>query len=56
MIRGEVDYPIYSLLDDFRDCGIVPTCLENGPHWNETGNRIAAVAIYRCCLDEGYFD
>jgi hypothetical protein len=55
-MRGEVDYPVYSLLADFQNCGLFPTCFENDPHWNEAGNRIAADAIYRCCLEAGYFD
>lgn len=54
-IRGEVDYPIYSLLDDFRRTKVFPTCLEWDPHWTAEGARVAAEAIYEHCLVEGCF-
>ena len=54
-IRDEVDYPIYSLLDDFRHSEIFPTCLEWDPHWTAAGARVAAEAIYEDCLVEGCF-
>ena len=55
-IKGDVDYPIYSLLPDFQNSTIFPTVFDNDPHWNETGNQIAADAIYKYCLKERYFD
>ena len=55
-IRTEVDYPIYALLSDFQNTTVFPTCFYDDPHWNESGARIAAEAIYKYCLKDGYFD
>ena len=55
-IKDSVNYPIYSLLPDFRDSTVFPTVFDNDPHWNEEGNRIAVNAIYRYCAKEKYFD
>jgi len=46
-MRAEVGYPVRSLLDDFIATREFPTCFEDDPHWNATGHRIAAEAIYR---------
>ncbi|OAD23410.1 hypothetical protein THIOM_000761 [Candidatus Thiomargarita nelsonii] len=54
-IKNEVDYPIHSLLPDFQNTTIFPTCFDHDPHWNEEGARIAAEAIYKYCLEEGCF-
>jgi len=44
-LRGQVDYPINSLLETFRNAGVFPTCFEDDPHWNDAGTTIAARAI-----------
>lgn len=54
-IRDEVDYPIYSLLRDFQDTDVFPTCFDFDPHWNAEGSRVAAEAVYRDCLEVGCF-
>jgi len=41
------DYPIHSLLPDFVDSEVFPTTFEADPHWNESGNEIAAEAIHK---------
>jgi hypothetical protein len=46
-MRKQVDYPVHSLLPDFLASTEFPTCFDDDPHWNPTGNRIAATAIYR---------
>ena len=38
-------YPVHSLLDAFRSSDVFPTCLDDDPHWNPDGHRIAADAI-----------
>lgn len=43
--QERVDYPIYSLLETFRETEVFPTCFENDPHWNEAGAAVAAEAI-----------
>lgn len=54
-IRDELDYPMYSLLDDFQDTQVFPTCFNFDPHWNVHGSRVAAHAVYKDCLDAGCF-
>jgi hypothetical protein len=44
-LRGQVAYPVHSLLETFRDAGVFPTCFEHDPHWNDAGTTIAARAI-----------
>lgn len=46
-VAAEVDYPVHSLLTDFRETRVFPTCFRDDPHWNAAGARIAADAIYR---------
>ena len=46
-LRGEVDYPVLSLLEDFRETDVFPTCFEDDPHWNVAGHRVAGDAIAR---------
>lgn len=50
-IAPTVDYPIFSLLSDFQETEVFPTALDNDPHWTQAGNRVAADAVYRYCLD-----
>ena len=54
-IRPERPYPIYSLLDDFKQSNVFPTTWETDPHYNQAGAGIAALAIYRICLAGGCF-
>ena len=54
-LRSEVEYPIYSLLEDFQQTEVFPTCLEFDPHWTPAGARVAAEAVYEDCLAEGCF-
>ncbi len=37
--------PCLSLLPAFEGSGRFPTCFDDDPHWNETGNQIAADAV-----------
>jgi hypothetical protein len=46
-LRGKVPYPIVSLLPDFQQSKEFPLYLDNDPHWNAAGNRLAAEAILR---------
>ena len=48
-LRPRVPYPIYSLLDDFKQTRVFPTAFEDDPHWNAAGARVAAEAVYRYC-------
>lgn len=55
-LKLTVDYPIYSLLEDFRKTPIFPTCFYDDPHWNEAGNRIAAQGIANIAKAERLFE
>jgi len=46
-VRETVDYPVISLLEDFRQTEVFPTCFEDDPHWNPAGHGVAAQAILR---------
>ena len=54
-VRDEVSYPIYSLLDDFRNTDVFPTCFDRDPHWLPAGARVAAEAIYSYSLNADWF-
>ena len=41
-LAPEVDYPIFSLLEDFENSGVFPKCFDNDPHWNADGHGVAA--------------
>jgi hypothetical protein len=43
----EVDYPVWSLLDDFLTADIFPTCFVDDPHWNENGVAVVAGGLAR---------
>ncbi|MBN2562395.1 MAG: hypothetical protein JXQ75_15835 [Phycisphaerae bacterium] len=51
-----VDFPCYSLLDDFKNTTVFPTCFEDDPHWNPNGHRVAAEAILRILQKEGFVE
>jgi hypothetical protein len=38
----KVEFPVFSLLDDFKNSGVFPTCLTTDPHWNRQGHAVAA--------------
>jgi hypothetical protein len=44
---------VVSLLDNFENTTVFPTCSCDDPHWNEQGAAIAAEAIYRFCAERG---
>ena len=46
-LRPRVDFPIVSLLDDFQNTDVFPTCFQDDPHWNAEGAEVAAQAITR---------
>ena len=39
------DFEVHSLLDDFRETDVFPTCLDADPHWNPDGHAVAARGI-----------
>ncbi|MBN2346306.1 MAG: hypothetical protein JXO51_07925 [Candidatus Aminicenantes bacterium] len=43
----EVEFPVFSLLDDFRNSGVFPTCFATDPHWNRQGHAVAARGMMR---------
>lgn len=45
--RQKVKFPVFSLLADFRDSGVFPTCFATDPHWNRAGHAVAARGVYR---------
>lgn len=51
-LKGKVDYPVYSLLKDFQETDVFPTCFEHDPHWNDAGATVAAKAITRFMVEE----
>ena len=55
-IRSKVDYPIHSLLPDFQNTSVFPTCQTGDPHWNEQGTTIAADAFCKYCVEDKCFD
>ncbi len=55
-LKGEVDYPIYSLLPAFQLTTYFPTTFYDDPHWTELGTRVSAEAIFNYCREAGYFD
>ncbi len=46
-LAGRGDYPVRSLLEDFRTTDVHPHCFPDDPHWNPAGHAIAARAIAR---------
>jgi hypothetical protein len=42
---AETGFTCFSLLDDFRNSPVFPTCFENDPHWNVAGHQVAAEAL-----------
>lgn len=48
-----VDFPIHSLLPDFKNCGISPTVFPDDPHFNHEGHKVAAKAITKYIINDG---
>jgi hypothetical protein len=46
-LARDVDFPIYSLLEDFATSTLKRHCLWNDPHWTLRGPRVAADAVMR---------
>lgn len=46
-LRPKVDFPIVSLLDEFRSAPEFPLCRDDDPHWNPAGHEVAARGIVR---------
>ncbi|HEY9035162.1 MAG TPA: SGNH/GDSL hydrolase family protein [Pseudomonadales bacterium] len=51
-----LDYPVISLLSDFRETNQFPLNFKGDSHWTPAGARFAAQAIARHCFDIGCFD
>lgn len=51
-LRPRVDFPCHSLLEDFEQTDVFPTCFEHDPHWNADGARVAAEGILRILREE----
>jgi hypothetical protein len=49
-----VSFPVHSALEDFATAGVFPTCLPDDPHWNAAGNRVAAEAVARHLVADGF--
>ena len=45
--RQKVKFPVFSMLADFRDSGVFPTCFATDPHWNRDGHAVAARGVFR---------
>jgi lysophospholipase L1-like esterase len=46
-LRPKVDYPIVSMLDEFRSAKEFPLFRDDDPHWNAEGQRVAARGLVR---------
>jgi hypothetical protein len=45
--KAKVSFPVFSLLEDFKNSKVFPTCFKNDPHYNKKGHRVAGQAIFR---------
>lgn len=57
--RRKVKFPVFSLLDDFKNSHVFPTCFETDPHWNRKGHAVAAqgvMSIMEKLAAENYID
>lgn len=45
--KKTIPFPAYSLLEDFKNSNVFPTCFQNDPHYNRKGHRVAGEAIFR---------
>lgn len=49
----QVDYPVVSLLPDFKNLSVAPTVFPNDAHLNSDGARFAAERVFEHCLALG---
>jgi hypothetical protein len=57
--KKKVHFPVFSLLEDFKNCQVFPTCFETDPHWNRQGHAVAAqgvMEILKKLAAENYID
>lgn len=52
-LKARVDYPCYSLLEEFEKTTVFPTCFDDDPHWNAAGCSVAANGIVKILVAEG---
>lgn len=52
-LRGQVDYPIVSLLDTFRRTDLFPTTFYDDPHWTAAAHDLAAEAVLNAIDEHG---
>jgi len=48
-----VKFPCRSILKDFQETKVFPTCYDADPHWNAKGHQVAAGAIARVLRESG---
>lgn len=51
-LSENVDYPIHSILETFKNTTVFPTSFEDDPHWNPAGAKVAAQAVFEILLEE----
>lgn len=52
-LQARAAFPCYSLLNDFKNCGVFPTCFDDDPHWTKEGHAVAANGMLRILEKEG---
>ena len=52
-MKGEVDYPVHSLLPLLQKSPIFPTTFYDDPHWNPATHRYVALGTLRILMAEG---
>lgn len=53
--RTRAGFPCYSLLEDFQNGAVFPTCFDDDPHWTKEGHAVAARGLLRILEKEGTF-
>ncbi|HKQ50478.1 MAG TPA: hypothetical protein VJZ71_20570 [Phycisphaerae bacterium] len=51
--RARAGFPCYSLLEDFQNSTVFPTCFDDDPHWTKEGHAVAARGMLRILDKEG---
>lgn len=52
-LRESEAFPVFSLLSDFQNTSVFPTCFEDDPHWTPAGADVAARALAARLRDAG---